>query len=501
MSKQNKASKLTFASIRRVGARLIALALLFVAVFIPNLAYSDEFEGVLHSSQSNNSVSIIVTPGWQSVLDKDPDWLTIGEMQKRIIDAASKAGGGVDDVRRYRVLPFVSMTVDKTAIESLRATAKKAQIWHDREHRATLTKSTSMVGASRLWRNGLTGKGQYVAVLDTGVDSRHPFLRGKIARQYEACFSHTECPNGKQEMVGPGAARASNSHGPDAHGTHVSGIIAGQNNKMSGIAPNAKIIAVNVFYWSRKAKGYVARDRDILSGIDHALYLKRKKGVKIAAINMSLGSGFYSSPCRRGSHYEIAAKEAISDGVLIVAASGNGKEFKPGQYKYGVGQPACIPGIISVGAIDKKSRVTPFSQGASFLDIVAPGGNILSSAISMKFGKPNYEAKTGTSMAAPHVSGAIAILRQAKPNATGTELMMAIKNSGRLVDDSYLRNVKTRVLDLDAMLRTIGYRIKSAVPKSAEPELKPAPKPTPALLPTQAPESGKKESGGWGAIK
>ncbi len=72
MSKQNKASKLKIAFIRRVGVRLIAVALLFVAVFISSSAHSDEFDSVLHSSQSNDSVNIIATPGWQSVFDNDP---------------------------------------------------------------------------------------------------------------------------------------------------------------------------------------------------------------------------------------------------------------------------------------------------------------------------------------------------------------------------------------------------------------------------------------------
>ena len=475
-------------SVFAVGCGWI-LALWFVVVLLSHSAYSDEYDSVLNTIQSGGSVDIIVSPEWGSILQDDPDWLTISEMQKKIIDAASKTGGKVEKVRRYRLLPIVSMTVDKAAVESLRVNNKKVQIWHDRQFMSALVESSQNVGAPKLWEIGLTGKGQYVAVLDTGVDSSHPFLKGKVAHQYEACASKTECPNGEIIMEGPGAGRASNSHGLDSHGTHVSGIIAGKNNKMSGIAPDVKIIAINVFSWNKETKDYRASESDIHFGIEHAILLKRNEGVNIAAINLSLGGEFYDSPCedRRMEHY---AKEALSEGIVIVAASGNHKENKPNEYTYGISWPACVSGILSVGAIDKKSRVTSFSQGASFLDIVAPGKSILSSTT----GNPKYEHQDGTSMAAPHAAGAIAILRQAMPSATATELVAAIKNSGRVVVDPYL-NLKTSILDLDAVLQRVGYKVKSA------PNPQPAPMPTQAPIPAAPPKSSGGSSGGWGSIQ
>jgi subtilisin family serine protease len=103
-----------------------------------------------------------------------------------------------------------------------------------------------------MWANGFTGSGQVVAVLDTGVDSAHPFLAGKVVE--EACFTSNRvagsgnCPNGTSTQTGPGSGVPC-TYAPSGcrHGTHVAGIAAGRGSTFSGVAKDANVMSVQVF--------------------------------------------------------------------------------------------------------------------------------------------------------------------------------------------------------------------------------------------------------------
>ena len=112
-----------------------------------------------------------------------------------------------------------------------------AQVWDDAILHSTLADSVPLIGGDQAWAAGYDGTGQTVAVLDTGVDSTHPFLAGKVTD--EACSSSTVtgtsvtfCPNGLEEQFGPGSARPCPIDGC-LHGTHVAGIAAGNDGATS----------------------------------------------------------------------------------------------------------------------------------------------------------------------------------------------------------------------------------------------------------------------------
>jgi subtilisin family serine protease len=253
--------------------------------------------------------------------------------------------------------------------------------------RIDLQAAIPYIGANNSFDLGFTGKGTYVAVIDTGVEIGHPFLAGKVA--LEACFS-SECPNGETEMYGPGAATPVHWHG-----THVAGIIAGENQDFHGIAPDAKIIAINIF-----DKSGAALDRDIAKALAYIVSLTGD--YNIAAVNMSLGGQQpFTETC---DTYLPAVTAEIHKlrikNVATVISSGN-------NYSLGMSSPACISEAVSVAASHiTHNLITDFSNLSEFTTLAAPGYGINSSKMSGAYG-----TASGTSMAAPFVAGAFAVYR------------------------------------------------------------------------------------------
>ena len=147
----------------------------------------------------------------------------------------------------------------------------------------TLDLSVPKIAVNQAHNLGYTGKDIYVAVIDSGIEAAHPFFQNRVA--LEACFADT-CPNGQSSMIGPGAARPVHWHG-----THVAGIIAGKNSSFTGVAPDAKIIAINVF---DPLNG--AYDENIIEALNWVASLSSQ--YNIASVNMSLGgSAIFKSTC------------------------------------------------------------------------------------------------------------------------------------------------------------------------------------------------------------
>ena len=224
----------------------------------------------------------------------------------------STGAGPASSDRTYSYLPITQVTATARAVREMKAARPSASIELDATRTTSLSESAPMIGAPQEWQAGLTGKGEVVAVLDVGVDSTHPFLAGKVVA--EACFS-IRCPNGKTVMTGPGAAVPLKSN----HGTHVAGIVAGRGDRFNGIAPDAKILAIQVFSEGRGG-GVGARDSDVLAGIDLVIKLVVEQHAPIAAVNLSLGGDAVTAPCA-DSPYQTAAKAAMQAGVFLVAAS------------------------------------------------------------------------------------------------------------------------------------------------------------------------------------
>jgi subtilisin family serine protease len=336
----------------------------------------------------------------------------------------------------------MAMTVSAARLRELLKGDAVEQVYEDKGYTASLSKSVPLIGSKSMKLGAHNGAGQAVAILDTGVDSNHPFLKGKVIA--EACFSsegtkwetviHSACPSGKRVEIGPGAARPCDAAYGCAHGTHVAGIVAGQNDEFTGVASQASIVAVQVFSLvdpHQSGKGSTAYMSDILRGLEW-VYRNRER-YKIASVNLSLGGGRFHENCDGRSPFTRIIELLTQSDIAPVVASGNQG------YPDLISSPGCVTNAISVGATTYRDNVAEFSNSARILDFLAPGATeqkidnhkgILSSVPGAGF-----KRFQGTSAAAPHVSGAFAVLKSAVPTATFRKMREALRVTGRKIID------------------------------------------------------------------
>ena len=374
-------------------------------------------------------------------------------------------GYSVSSVRRFKYIPFLAMEVDAAALEALASDPEVVTIEEDKLLKPMLEESVPLVGAPEAWSQGFSGAGQTIAILDSGVDKDHPFLRGKVVS--EACYSgwgrgESLCPGGVTQSTRTGSGvPCSDPELPICfHGTHVAGIAAGRGPDFSGVARDAKLISIQVFSKYRpdhcadededeeESEGpcIKASDSDVISGLERVLELS--DDFDISAVNMSLSSRetFPPGECDRSDPFYKAIVDKLSAvGVVAISSSGNEESIT------GIGSPACVSSVVSVGSTDdgsagregsetKRDEVSDFSNSSPELDLLAPGRWITSSVPGYGFGRAG-----GTSGAAPHVAGAWAVLKSKAPNATLEQVLSALKSTGVSITDSRNNIARPRI--------------------------------------------------------
>jgi len=309
-----------------------------------------------------------------------------------------------------------------------------------------LQQSTEIVGAKDAWSLGYTGKGWFVAILDTGIYKAHEFFTGKTI--VEQCYSvEKDCPNGQGSMSGPGSA----VHvGENPHGSHVSGIAAGNNKKDKfGVAKDADIMAVQIFSYIEAWDDVGSYTSDQIKGLEY-VYQKRNQ-YKIAAANMSLGSdAVYASYCNT-DYWNALIKGAIDNlkaaGIATAVASGNSDSCN------GVSAPACISTAITVCSTDKRDyHYLGANWQDTIVDLLAPGVEIVSATADAV---DSYQAWTGTSMATPHVTGAWAILKQFSPTISVDNALKALKDNGTLITNRCGSGVQKSRINIDTAIMSM----------------------------------------------
>lgn len=237
-----------------------------------------------------------------------------------------------------------------------------------------------------------------VAVIDTGIDTDHPYFNGRLTGGRN-CFNGSSYP---EDDTG--------------HGTHVSGVVINCTNNL-----NVKIMPIK----SLNAEGGTLNS--IVSGINYAV------SQRVQVINLSL-----ESPYGRHSKYlEEAIENAVSKGIIVVVAAGNGEKITHTPVDTANVSPANMDSAIVVGALDETGTKGSFSNYGDSVDIIAPGVDIPSTYLGGK-----YALMSGTSQAAPHIAAVAAMFKLAYPNRTPAQIESLIKQycldkgpSGR--DDFY----------------------------------------------------------------
>lgn len=349
--------------------------------------------------------------------------------------------------RTYNTLPFAALSVTGETLAKLRSIPEVINIIEDKatplptpaEQSDTddismpqLTNSVEIIGADAAWGLGYTGAGWYVAVLDTGILTSHEMFQGKHI--VEKCYALGDdwydkenggCPNGKTQMSGPGsAAHYENRFG---HGSHVTGIVAGNNhNDRFGVAKDANIIAVQVFSYFPDEDDVLSWDSDQLRGLEYVYEMRNT--YNIASVNMSLGgSDKYSGYCDSDVR-AVAIANLKAAGIATTVASGNSS------YCDGVNAPGCVSTAVAVNATDKQDMEAYFGNWSDLMvKLMAPGDRIISAD---PLTNSNYKSRSGTSMAAPHVAGAWAIMKQFDGNLAVDEIESLFKDYGRVISSS-----------------------------------------------------------------
>lgn len=309
-------------------------------------------------------------------------------------------------------VPKKNADVARQATQSLLANAEK--VWLDRKAHATaltvqqqpptrsdLDRNLEQIAAPQAWKAGYTGKGARVAVLDSGADFSHPDLVGKVVD--------------RADFITEGGD-AVDQHG---HGTHVATTIAGTGaaarGERRGVAPDADLLVGRVL--DENGSGL---DSQIIAGMEWA-------AARADVVNMSLGG----SEASDGTDPLSLAVDALTEqtGALFVIAAGNSGGA--------ISWPAAASRALTVGAVDGSDKLADFSSRgpitgtrAAKPELVAPGVDIVAGrAAGTTLGDPiddRYTVSSGTSMAAPHVAGAAALLVQRHPDWNGDRLKAAL---------------------------------------------------------------------------
>lgn len=289
--------------------------------------------------------------------------------------------------------------------------------------------------AEEAWSLGFTGSSDvYVGVIDEGVQVGHPDLVDNMwVNPFDPVDGVDNDGNGYIDDVnGWDFYNRNNSvfdaADGDAHGTHVSGTIGGRGGDgagVVGVAWNVKIISTKFL---GPNGGYTS---DAVSAINYLADLKVRHGLKIVASSNSWGGGGYSSALHT------AILRAAKQGILFVAAAGNNGSNNDSTANYpsnyttlqgtSIESAASYEAVIAVAAISSTGGRASFSNyGATTVDIGAPGVSIVSSVPTN-----SYASYSGTSMATPHVSGAVALYAAAFPTATAAQIRTAILGAAK----------------------------------------------------------------------
>lgn len=307
---------------------------------------------------------------------------------------------GIANYTQYKIINAISADIPDSVSEKLKKNPKIKYVEEDAQVQIAgkptqppqppqqITWGISRVNAPLAWNNS-TGKNVKIAVLDTGISSNHPDLT----------------VSGGINLVGK--LKNNKWNDDNGHGTHVAGIIAARNNTIGvvGVAPDAQLYAVKVL--DAYGSGYIS---DVIEGIDWAVQNNMN------VVSMSLGTTVYSQALND------TTANAYKVGILLVAVAGNSGDGNLSTDN--VLYPAKFDSVIAVSAVDSNNLAPVWSADGTEVELAAPGVDIYSA-----WSNGGYANATGTSMAAPFVTGVAALVKSNNLSMTPQKIREALAHN------------------------------------------------------------------------
>jgi len=340
----------------------------------------------------------------------------------------------------------LALEISEKELEELRNSPYIESIEIDRPVRAFLQDSVPLVNATDVWNakvsgNNITGEGETVCVLDTGINFSHPDLQGKNLTCNVDCLTGGVYPPNSSNCV-----RNCSVTDGNGHGTHVAGIIAANGN-IKGVAKGVNLIGVKVL--ADDGGGYTT---DVKAGMDWCN--NHADEYNITAMSLSLGityqdnnTGYpYYQYCDSdhdsGINFVSAINTAVSKNITVAIATGNDG------YSDAITAPACIENATAVGSSTKNDEIVSGSNRWNLSMLLAPGRNVNSTMIQNPSGDvwsacgtgKRYCPLNGTSMATPHVAGAAVLLQnferlESRDELNVSEIEKALNETGKRIND------------------------------------------------------------------
>jgi hypothetical protein len=364
-------------------------------------------------------------------------------------DVKSQLQGNIKYDKGDKIVAFIS----KEQFNSLSNNPSVVSIKKERTYKINLQDSVPLINATNAWQLqenslNLTGKGVTVCIIDTGINYSHQDLGGcygennlssdcKVWGGIDLCADNINC-----------STTDDYPEDVQGHGTHISGIVAA-NGTIKGVAPDARIIMIK----AANSTGSLS-DSDIITGIE--MCTNNFSGFNISVISMSLGDEEeFTSNCDSNENYTsfvTAINAAVAKNISVVISSGNSGN------SVSISGPACIQNATPVTSSNKSDSIASYANRGQLVKLVAPGGDDGNQNINSTSKSGSYVGHYGTSMAAPHVSGALAILSQLLMiqgnTKTPSQLEDILAGTGKNITDStglnYSRiNIHKAIISLD----------------------------------------------------
>ena len=386
--------------------------------------------GIYNAFKEKDYVNVIVELYEGDFFPEDLEFskLLVKEKQDSVLSGLS---GSFKLKHQYKTIYSFAGEINKNGLEKLSENDNVEFIYMDKILQPNLTQSVPLINADDVHKTivdsiNIRGNGQVIAIIDDGIDYTHPDLGGCLGENCKVI--------GGYDFI-DGDADPKDELG---HGTIVAGIAAA-NGRLKGVAPDAKLVGLKV------CNELGCFSSAILAGADWCIDNKSDLGISV--INMSLGFASYDST-NCPIWMDSVINRAYDMNMPFTIGSGNGG------FKDAISDPACSPKTISVGAvydanvglaivclnsdctktctdsITSADKITCYSNSADILDLLAPGDLIESTSINGE-----YFNGGGTSAAAPHVAGTIALMKQVNPSLSVGDIDEILKKTGVPVMD------------------------------------------------------------------